>query len=185
MSRTASLPPPVRVWTPRRSSLSMKVRLFVGVGLIAAAVVLVFLVPQVVFLETEVARLWLPTITPGTFTAAVESPVAFLAAPLWGLGGVILAATRVSGVRVCVSVVLSTVLILVTNQVRLGVLARAAVTAGSAEGYEVALRLGGSVLSIVGFSAAYLVFVIVIADLPLFGRRRMPTGGASSDTLGG
>ncbi|WP_140403273.1 hypothetical protein [Microbacterium oxydans] len=176
MQPTASLPPTVRVRTPRRSSLSMKVRLFAGVGLIATAVVLVFLAPQVVFLETEVARLWLPTITPGAFTAAVESPVAFLAAPLWGLGGVILAATRVSGLRVCMSVVLSTVLILVTNQVRLGAIGWGAVTAGSSEGYEVALRLGGSVLSVLGFSAAYLVFVIVMADLPLFGRRRTPTG---------
>jgi hypothetical protein len=59
MRPTASLPPTVRVRTPRRSSLSMKVRLFAGVGLIATAVVLVFLAPQVVFLETEVARLWL------------------------------------------------------------------------------------------------------------------------------
>lgn len=49
--------------------------------------------------------------------------------------------------------------------------------AGFAEGYEVALRLGGSVLSILGFSAAYLVFVMVIADLPLFGRRRTPSAG--------
>lgn len=176
MPRTASAAPAVRVRTRLRSSLSMRVRLVAGVGLIAAAVVLVFLEAQVLSLETELARLWLPSITPGAFTAAVESPVAFLAAPLWGLGGVILAATRVSGVRVCMSVVLATILILVTNQVRLGAIAWGAVTGGSAEGYVVALRLGGSVLSILGFSAAYLVFVIVIADLPLFGRRRMPTG---------
>lgn len=174
MSRTASPPPRVRVRTPRRSSLSMKVRLFAGVGLIAAAGVLVFLGAQVLSLETEIARLWLPSITPGAFDAAVESPVAFLAAPLWGLGGVILAATRVNGVRVCMSVVVSTVLILVTDQVRLGVIGWGALTAGSSEGYEVAVRVGGSVLSILGFSAAYLVFVIVIADLPLFGRRRTP-----------
>jgi len=176
MPPTASPPPRVRVRTPLRSSLSMRVRLVAGVGLIAAAVVLVFLEAQVLSLETEIARLWMPSITPGAFTAAVESPVAFLAAPLWGLGGVILAATRVSGVRVCMSVVLATILILVTNQVRLGAIAWGAVAGGSADVYEVALRLGGSVLSILGFSVAYLVFVIVIADLPLFGRRSTPTG---------
>jgi hypothetical protein len=174
MPRTASPPPRARVRTPRRSSLSTRVRLLAGVGLIAAAVVLVFFEAQVFSLETEFARLWLPSTTAGAFDAAAESPVAFLAAPLWGLGGVILAATRVSGARVCMSVALSTLLILVTDQVRLGTIGLGAVTAGSAEGYEVALRLGGSVLSILGFSAAYLVFVIVIADLPLFGRTRTP-----------
>lgn len=177
MQRTASPSPTVRVRTPRRSSFAMKLRLIAGVGLIVAAVVLVFLEAQVVFLETELARLWLPVIGAGALDAAIESPVAFLAAPLWVLGGVILAATRVSGRRVCMSVVLSTVLILATNQLRLGVVAGGAVAAGFAEGYEVALRLGGSVLSILGFSAAYLVFVMVIADLPLFGRRRTPSAG--------
>ena len=176
MSRTASPPPTVRVRAPRRSSLAMKVRLLAGVALIAAAVSLVFLQAQVIFLETEVARLWLPSITGGALDTAFESPVAFLAAPLWVLGGVILAATRVSGRRVCMSMVLSTVLILVTNQLRLGVIAWGAAAGGNSEGYEVALRLGGSVLSILGFSAAYLVFVIVIADLPLFGKRRTDTG---------
>jgi exosortase/archaeosortase family protein len=78
----------------------------------------------------------------------------------------------VSWGRVLRALILSVVVIFLTNQVRLGVIALGSHALGFDVGYELTHRLIGSVLSIIGFSVAYLVFVVVIADLHLFRRQQ-------------
>ncbi|CAN7164762.1 MULTISPECIES: exosortase/archaeosortase family protein [Microbacterium] len=173
----------------RRAPADIAARYTVGVLLIVAAVLLVLLEERFRIFEAGVAGSWLTPFVPGgvrhylnyyilevepgrtvAFMVTIECTVAFLTAPLLALSGVILATTRVRWRQVVKSLLLSVVLIFVTNQLRLGVIALGSQALGFEVGYELTHRLIGSVLSIIGFSAAYLVFVVVIADLHLFRR---------------
>lgn len=154
-----------------------------------AAVLLVLFEERFRILEAGVASYWLAPFVPGgvrhylnyfilevepgrtvAFMVTIECTIAFLAAPVLALGGVILATTRVGWAQVVKALFFSTMLIFLTNQLRLGAIALGSQALGFEAGYELTHRLFGSVLSIVGFSAAYLVFVVVIADLRLFRR---------------
>ncbi|MFF1539966.1 hypothetical protein ACFVWL_07810 [Microbacterium sp. NPDC058269] len=166
-------------------------RFGVGIVLVIGAVLLVLFEERFRILEAGVASSWLAPFVPGgvrhylnyfilevepgrtiAFMVTIECTIAFLTAPVLALGGVILATTRVSWAQVGKALLFSTALIFVTNQLRLGVIALGSTALGFEVGYELTHRLFGSVLSIVGFSAAYLVFVVVIADLHLFRRQR-------------
>lgn len=164
-------------------------RIIVGLALVVAAVLLVLFEERFRILEAGVASYWLTPFVPGgvrhylnyfilevepgrtiAFMVTIECTIAFLTAPVLALSGVILATTRVGWAQVGKALFFATALIFITNQLRLGVIALGSQALGFEVGYELTHRLFGSVLSIVGFSAAYLVFVVVIADLRLFRR---------------
>ncbi|WP_270366822.1 hypothetical protein [Microbacterium algeriense] len=183
--------PPAPRARRRPSAVDTALRVLIGLALVAVAVLLVVFEERVRIVEAGVASAWLSPLVPGgvrpylnyfilevepgrtvAFMVTNECTIAFLTAPLLALSGVILAMKRVSWGRVLRALILSVVVIFLTNQVRLGVIALGSHALGFDVGYELTHRLIGSVLSIIGFSAAYLVFVVVIADLHLFRRQQ-------------
>ncbi|PQZ52583.1 MULTISPECIES: hypothetical protein [unclassified Microbacterium] len=189
LSRTTTVDEPAQRDRPRFGPVHAGARITVGIALVVAAVLLVLFEERFRILEAGVASYWLAPFVPGgvrhylnyfilevepgrtiAFMVTIECTIAFLTAPVLALSGVILATTRVGWAQVGKALFFSTALIFVTNQLRLGVIALGSQALGFEVGYELTHRLLGSVLSIVGFSAAYLVFVVVIADLRLFRR---------------
>lgn len=189
LSRTTTVDEPAQRDRPRFGPVHAGARITVGIALVVAAVLLVLFEERFRILEAGVASYWLAPFVPGgvrhylnyfilevepgrtiAFMVTIECTIAFLTAPVLALSGVILATTRVGWAQVGKALFFSTALIFVTNQLRLGVIALGSQALGFEVGYELTHRLFGSVLSIVGFSAAYLVFVVVIADLRLFRR---------------
>ncbi|MFK0239312.1 hypothetical protein ACIQTX_00520 [Microbacterium sp. NPDC090281] len=189
LSRTTTVDEPAERDRPRFGPVHTGARITVGIALMAAAVLLVLFEERFRILEAGVASYWLAPFVPGgvrhylnyfilevepgrtiAFMVTIECTIAFLTAPVLALSGVILATTRVGWAQVGRALFFSTALIFITNQLRLGVIALGSQALGFEVGYELTHRLFGSVLSIVGFSAAYLVFVVVIADLRLFRR---------------
>lgn len=189
LSRTTTVDEPAQRDRPRFGPVHAGARITVGIALVVAAVLLVLLEERFRILEAGVASYWLAPFVPGgvrhylnyfilevepgrtiAFMVTIECTIAFLTAPVLALSGVILATTRVGWAQVGKALFFSTALIFVTNQLRLGVIALGSQALSFEVGYELTHRLFGSVLSIVGFSAAYLVFVVVIADLRLFRR---------------
>lgn len=189
LSRKTTVDDPAQRDHPRFGPVHAGARITVGIALVVAAVLLVLLEERFRILEAGVASYWLAPFVPGgvrhylnyfilevepgrtiAFMVTIECTIAFLTAPVLALSGVILATTRVGWAQVGKALFFSTALIFVTNQLRLGVIALGSQALGFEVGYELTHRLFGSVLSIVGFSAAYLVFVVVIADLRLFRR---------------
>lgn len=179
--------PRVRV-RPRHGVVDRRLRLVIGVLLMLAAILCIAFAEQSRMFEADVVRTWFSPLAAGGVEVRAghfvlggdrtlelpQSPdalIGVLLAPVALIGGVILAATKVGWKRVGLSVLVATALIVLVDQLRLGVLLGGSLLPDPDAGTELAQRLVGPLVSILGVSTAYVVFVLLIAELPLFRRQ--------------
>ena len=98
------------------------------------------------------------------FHLTVECTAAVLLIPLLCIGAMILLVPKVPVIRGLVGVALGIVVILITNQLRLGMIAWATIRWGLDPGYEIFHRFVGSAFAIVGFAVAFVVMLLAMGQ---------------------
>ncbi|MFB9713338.1 archaeosortase/exosortase family protein [Arthrobacter methylotrophus] len=95
------------------------------------------------------------------FNVTSECSAVVLIAPLLVVGAFFILSQRVSWLRGLAGIVSMLVIVIVTNQARLGLIAWATQTWGISPGYEISHRLVGSLLGIAGFIASLIALILV------------------------
>ncbi|SIR93852.1 exosortase/archaeosortase family protein [Microbacterium sp. RURRCA19A] len=147
-------------------------------AILAAAASLVF-IEWITAAEALATAFWTNPLLPGGVLAARDNfvvqvdgtPIAFhvtpgcsaavLLAPALVVYGVILLVRRIPLVRAVVAGVVMFVVIVVTNQLRLGMIGWASQTWGMDVGYQISHRYVGSALAIVGFCAGVVLLFLL------------------------
>ncbi len=94
------------------------------------------------------------------FHITAECSAVVLVAPLLVVGAFFVLSQRIRWVRALAGIVSMLVVIVVANQLRLGLIAWATQMWGMSHGYEITHRLVGSLIGIVGFIAGLVTLIL-------------------------
>lgn len=180
---------PTATTFPPYSRLRRVLRIAVGLVLIGTAVGVLAWQQQVRTGEMNLAGAWFHLVLSGTTHTAGdtiyfswtggpliglqdtwECTVALLAAPLCGIGGALLALTRMPVRRLLTGLVAALVLVIAVNQIRLAMIAISLQRWGL-DGYDLSHKVLGSIVAIAGFVIAAMVFLKIAGASPK-GRHR-------------
>lgn len=120
--------------------------------------VVVFLIPG--------SRVFALEVTP-------ECTSAFLIAPFAVIGAAMLMRRRLDPARVLLGVSLAAVMLLLANELRLGVIAGLVTNLGLDQGYQWGHLIVGSLISVIFLAVAAIVLFVVVSGDP--GRREVPS----------
>lgn len=160
-------------------------RVIVAAVLTAAAVLLVAQLNVMRSVEASLLPVWLDSLLPGgvrsegpyfitrpatpdgqAFHLTPECSIVVLLAPLLVVAAAIMVSGRVGAARMMAAVFAMTTIMVIVNQLRLGLIAWVTRTWGMDPGYEISHRYLGSIVGIAGFAGGLAILLLIA------GRRR-------------
>jgi exosortase/archaeosortase family protein len=157
-------------------------RALLAAGVLALTAFLVVAQHQVRHLEATLANTWINPLTGGdgliwgdsfllhltptqiiAFRITVECTILVLIVPILVFAAATIAFTRVSITRWFLATLAGAALLVLVNQIRLGVIAFATLTWGLDPGYEISHTFVGSALALVGFAGSVILMLTLIS----------------------
>lgn len=170
------------------------IRQLIGVLTACVGVMMIAMLDHVRHVEAALASMWIGPATQHrsmlwgdsfllhltdtqiiAFRITVECTIVILAAPILFLSAVLICFTRVPPVRWLLATLTGVVMVVIVNQLRLGLIAWATLTWGIDPGYEVSHTFVGSALAVLGFAGAIALMLIIMNG----GRTTRPTHDAA------
>jgi exosortase/archaeosortase family protein len=187
----ATTPLPKSTGRPSIPAAARAVRLVIALVLVAGVTAIAFGHQEVRHLEAVIADLWIDKVAPQgsmiwgdsfllhlsetkiiAFRITAECTIAILAAPILAFSAAMIGFTRVRAWRWLVALLAGLGLIVLVNQLRLGLIAWATLNYGLDVGYEISHTLVGSIMAIVGFAASILMMLVIMTGKRRRGRAK-------------